>query len=274
VVLFLFIHLSCREGTVGTTKLTRKEILAEDPVTEALLFILDFIKTNGKKIAIFFVALALIGLGIYFGLQYLDNREIQAQEQMAKGLEFFHANISEEAENDPYAKGPTPIFKNDEAKYRAAEEQFSGIVSGFSYSKIAKVAQFYLGLVQLRLGENEKAVRNLEAVAASSRNRTASSLAKRLMAIHYSSTKNYGEAQKILEGLIRDTQCDLPKDELSLQLSRVLVAQGRNEEAVKVLEDANSQESTSGMLRSQITEELSKLQETSKVEMGTSSGNP
>ena len=61
--------------------------------------------------------------------------------------------------------------------------------------------------------------------------------------------------------MIKDTQCDLPKEDLSIQLSRVLVAQGKREEAIKVLERASSQVSASSMLRSKLTEELSKLRE-------------
>ena len=65
---------------MGTTKLTRKEILAEDPVHGAIIQLIDLFRENGKKIGIIAVIVVLVGIGIYGGIQYLDSRELQAQE--------------------------------------------------------------------------------------------------------------------------------------------------------------------------------------------------
>ena len=79
---------------MGTTKLTRKEILAEDPVHEAIIQLIEFFQTNGKKVGILAAVIVVVAVGIYGGLQYLDNRQMQAQEQLGKGMDFFHAQVS------------------------------------------------------------------------------------------------------------------------------------------------------------------------------------
>jgi predicted negative regulator of RcsB-dependent stress response len=245
---------------VGTTKLTRKEILAEDPVHEAIIQLIEFFKVNGKKVGVVAVAAVLLAIGAYGGLQYLDYRQAQAQQQLWKGMSFFHAEIAPDASEDPYAKGPVPTFRNDPAKYQAAVKEFSSIVSGFGYSKIAVVARYYLGLSQIQLGQKKEAVQNLETVANNSRERTVGYLAKKVLATEYINTGNYRGAREILEAMIRDPQCDLPKEDLNLDLSKALVAQGKREEAIKVLREAGAQGQQFGLLKQRLMTELDKLQ--------------
>jgi predicted negative regulator of RcsB-dependent stress response len=259
---------------VGTTKLTRKEIIAEDPVHEALIWLVEFFRTNGKMIGIALGAVVLLGLGVYFGLGYLDAREVQAQQMLGRGMDFFHAEVSPDAKNDPYSSGPTPMFPSDKAKYEAATKEFSAVLSRYGYAKISVIARYYLGLTQLQLGQSKEAVQNLESVAGNSRNRTVGFLAKKVLAGYYYDSKNYKEAGSILEDLIKDQQCNLPKDDLSLQLSRALVAEGKREEAIRVLTEANSQDLASSAFRQQVTAELDKLRGAGKPDSELQSPRP
>jgi len=81
-MLFFHAYLHSRKVPVGTTKLTRKEILAEDPVHEAMIRLIEFFQANGKKIGIAAAAAVLVAVGIYAGLLYLDYRLWQAQDQL------------------------------------------------------------------------------------------------------------------------------------------------------------------------------------------------
>jgi predicted negative regulator of RcsB-dependent stress response len=260
MIFFPFIYNRQKEGTVGTTKLTRKEIMAEDPVHEAIVRFLDFFRTNSKKIGILAAAAVLVAAGIYGGLQYLDAREAQAQEQLGKGMDFFHGQVAADAPSDPYAKGPTPVFPSESAKYQAAAREFSAVASRFSYSKISIVARYYLGLSQLELGQKEEAVKNLGAVSNNSKNRPVGYLAKRALAAYNISSGNYQGAREFLEGMIKDPQCNLPKEDLAIQLSRALVGLGKRDEAVKILKDSGSQGPAFSALKQQLTAELDKLQ--------------
>jgi tetratricopeptide (TPR) repeat protein len=245
---------------VGTTKLTRKEILAEDPVHESLVRLIEYFRENTKKIFLIAAALVILALGVYGGIQYLDRMEQKAQVQLGKGIDYFHAVVTPDATEDPYGKGATPSFKSDLAKYKAAAKEFSAIIDGHSFGKVAIVARYYLGLSQLRIEQKQEGIRNLESVSNNSKDRTLGFLAKRVLATEYFNSGNHKGSREILESLLRDPLCQLPKADLSLQLSRVLVAQGKRDEAIKVLRDAGSQGAAFSALQQQLTTELDKLQ--------------
>lgn len=245
---------------MGTTKLTRKEILAEDQVHGSIITLIDFISSHKKSLSIIVLAAIVLALGVYGGILFLEKKDIQAQEILGKGMDCYHAKVDSESTDDPYEKGPPYVFGSDSQKYQAAAKEFSSIVSGFGYSKVSRIARYYLGLTQLKLGENEEAVRNLEMVANNSKGRTVGSLAKKVLARNYESSGNYGEAKNILESMIADEQYDLPKEDLSLDLSRILIAEGNREEAVKVLQEAIAQGSTYSAFNQKLTSELEKIQ--------------
>ncbi len=252
-----------KEGIVGTNKLTRKEILSEDPVHETLVSLVDYFKNNGRMIGIIIAAVIVLLIGTYFGLQMLENRELKAQQQLGYGIELFHAQIAPDASNDPYSRGPIPVFKSETAKYEAAAKEFSSLASNYGNSKVKTIARYYLGLTQLHLGRKKEAIQNLESVAASSRNRDVSFFAKKVLAGDEAASKNYKRAAEILDGMIKDPKCPIPKEELGIELSHVLIAQGKRNEAIKVLSDlsvSNSQGPAFSSLKQQVAAELEKLQ--------------
>jgi predicted negative regulator of RcsB-dependent stress response len=245
---------------VGTNKLTRKEILAEDPVHGFMVRMIEFFQTRGRTVLLVIVGVAVLSAAVYGGLQFLGNRETQAQERLAKAIDFFHAQVSPDATNDPYSKGSVPVFRSDAEKYQAAAREFSSLASGYGYSKVPIVARYYLGLAQLRLGQNKEAVMNLESVAANSRIHTIGDFAKKTLARTEAASGNYKAAREMLEGMIRDPQCAVPREDLSIELSRVLVAQGKRDEAIKVLREAASQGAAMSALKQQVAMELETVQ--------------
>jgi tetratricopeptide (TPR) repeat protein len=248
---------------VGTTKLTRKEILHEDPVHEVLVWVIEFFRANGAKAVAGVIAVAVLIFGIYSGMQYLDTRESLAQDRLGKAMDYFSASIDPRATGDPFGNGPNAVFRNDTEKYRAVVKELSPIASGFGYGQVSVIARYYVGLSQVRLGEKKEAAENLKSVASNSKNRTLGFLAKEALAIDESNSGNYKAAQQLLEGIIKDPQCDLQKDELNIQLSRVLVAEGKRDEAIKVLLDASTQNAELGPFKQQLMAELEKLQKAS-----------
>lgn len=247
---------------MGTTKLTRKEILAEDPVHGTIIALVDFLGAHKKIISILAIAAVFVAFGIYGGLHFLEKREIQAQQTLARGIDFYHAEIEAEATGNPYENGPTPAFKNESLKYQAASREFSSILSGYGYSKVSIIARYYLGLTQLKLGKKEEAIKNLEMVSNNSKERVVGYLAKRVLARSHQESGNYEEAKKILRNMLADDRYTLPKEDLSLQLSGILIAEGKKEEAVEVLQEANAQGSAFSSFKPKLTAELDRVQKT------------
>jgi predicted negative regulator of RcsB-dependent stress response len=273
--IFLSLSISkSKEGTVSTTKLTRKEMVAEDPVHESIIRLFAFCRENRSKIGVLIIAAIVVIIAIYGGYQYLGNREVQAQVQLAKGLDYLNATVVSDATDNPYSKGLLPTFRSEKAKYQAAANEFSSAASGFAFGSVSVVARYYLGLSQLQLGQKQEAVKNLESVASDSKSHTVGYLAKKLLASAHSDSGNNKGAQAILEGMIRDSKCDLPKEDLSIQLSRVLVAQGKQAEAIKVLADANNQGNAFGAFKQQVVSELEKLQQGSATGVRQNPLNP
>ena len=260
------VHDGDEEKTVGTTKLTRKEILAEDAVHGTIISLIDFCSSHKKKLIILGAVAIVAAIGIYSGLLFLEKKEIQAQEILGRGIDFYHAEIDPDVTENSYEKDSTAVFKDESSKYQAAAREFSSIISGYGYSKVSVVARYYLGLTQLKQGETEEAVQNLKTAANNSKDRIVGYLAKRVLARHFEESGDYGEAKKILESMINDSNYDLPKEDLSIQLSRILVAEGKKEEAVKVLQEANSRGTVSSSLRQKLVAELDKVQNTMQTE--------
>jgi tetratricopeptide (TPR) repeat protein len=244
---------------VGTTKLTRKEILAEDPVHEAIIQLVETFRTQGRTIAIVAVGAAVLAIGGYLGIDYLQAREQQTQQQLGRGIDLYHARIDPNAADDPYAKGPEPSFRNETAKYQAAIKELSVVASKFAAGKLGVTAKYYLGLCYLRLGQNNDALRALEEVRNNSRDRTLAYLAKKVLAKYYLNAGNYKASQELLDGMIRDPQCDLPKEDLNIDLARVYQAQGKRDEALKIMRKARDESAKSG-LQQEVQQELSRLE--------------
>ncbi len=245
---------------MGTNKLTRKEILAEDPVHEAMVRLVEFFKERGRTIGYAAIGVVALILAIFGGIKYLDRRESQAQERLSQGMAFFHAQVAPDAPKDPFGKGLVPLFSSDAAKYKAAAGEFSSLVSGYGHAKVSIIARYYLGLSQLQLGQKKEAVENLEAVANNSRDRLVGNLAKKALARTLAGSGNPKRSREILEGMIKDPQCSLPKQDLSIELSRVLMAMDKRDEAVKVLQDASKQGTAFSALQQQVAAELDKIQ--------------
>jgi tetratricopeptide (TPR) repeat protein len=249
---------------VGTTKLTRKEMTAEDPVHGAIVHMIEYVKKNVRVIGFAVAAIVLIAIGYYGVRQIRGNQEMKAQEQLGKGMEFYHAQVATDATDDPYSKGPTPVFKSETAKYQAAAKQFSTLATGYGNAPSTILARYYLGLSQIQLGQNKEATRNLESVVGNS---GIGYFAKKVLARNEAALKNYKRATEILDGMIKDPQCNLPKEDLTIELSRILVAQGKKAEAIKILSETagNSQGASFSKLKQQVADELDRIQKGPKA---------
>jgi tetratricopeptide (TPR) repeat protein len=259
VLLFLFI-LKIKEGVVGTTKLTRKEILSDDPVRENIIRIVGLLQANRAKIGVAAIVVIVVALGFWAWSGYIGSRADAAGAMLGKGMAFFSANVSPDAEDDPYAKGDAPLFKSDESKYQAAEKEFSAAADSFGAGEAGKTARYYLGLTQLRLGKNEEAKKNLESVAFGSGSRTVGFLAKKALAGHYADSGNAKGAEDLLRGMIKDARCDIPKEEIGMQLAGILAADGKKDEAIAVLREASEVSPVFGVYNQQLLAEIERLQ--------------
>ena len=246
---------------MGTTKLTRKEILSDDPVREKIIRLFGLFQANRAKIGVAAVLIIVFAFGMWATSSYLDGRAHAAGVTLGKGMAFFMATVSPDAsEDDPYAEGDTPRFISEEARYLAAAGYFSDAANGFGAGEAGRTARYYLGLTQLKLGEEGEARKNLESVAFGSGNRTVGFLAKKALADFYADSGNTVGAEDLLRGMIRDSKCDIPKEDLGMQLAVILVAAGKRDEAIRVLREASEASPIFGVYNQQLLAEIERLQ--------------
>lgn len=243
---------------MGTTKLTRKEIAA-DPIHDGLIASIELFRNNARTIGLSAIGVALIAVLVYWGMNYLDSRDASAQQELAKGIDFYHGAVDAGAKADPYALGPNPSFPTEAAKYKAATEIFSAEAAHAGSSKIGIMARYYLGLCQKQLGQKNEAIATLGAVGSNTADRTVGFLAKKVLATYYVETGDSKKGIEILQSMIKDSQCDLPKEDLQIDLARAYMAQGNRAEALKILQQAQ-ESGGAGMLQSLIFQELSRIQ--------------
>ncbi len=244
---------------MGTTKLTRKEISA-DPIHDALISTVDFLREHARVLSLAGGAVLLALLGIYFGLRYLDARDISAQLELAKGMDYYHAVVDPaKAKDDPYASGTGPVFRSNEAKFRAASSVFSSLASRYGNSKTAVMARYYLGLCQKQLAQKSEAIATLQAVGNNTTDRTVGFLAKKVLASYYAENGDPQKGLDLLQAMLRDPQCDLPREDLQIDLARIYMTMGKRDEAVKILEEAQAS-GAGGMLQSLGFQELGRVQ--------------
>jgi len=244
---------------VGTTKLTRKEILGEDPVYEAIVSSIETVRTHARLIGLAVGGAALVALGIFFALQLLEKRDTEAQRILTRGMDFYHGSVDAGALDDPFGKGADPLFRTEQARYQAAAREFQSLMDRYPSSKLAVIGRYYLALCQLGLGQKSEAIKSLEMARDNNKDRTISYLAKKVLAKSQIEAGNPKAAQEILEGMVKDPQCDLPREELKLHLARALKAQGKNEDALRILKEAKS-EAPRSSLQGLISQELSRLE--------------
>ena len=248
---------------MGTTKLTRKEIRSTDPVRERMILLVGLFQANRAKIGVAIIAIIVLALGSWALSRYLDSCAQAASATLGMGMSFFTATVSPDAsENDPYARGDIPRFVSEEARYLAAAKEFSAAAGSFGAGEAGRTARYYLGLTQLRLGQNDEAIRNLESVAFGSGNRTVGFLAKKVLADYQANSGNVRAAEDLLRGMIGDTRFDLPKEALGMQLAAILVADGRRDEAIRVLREASDASPIFGVYNQQLLSEIERLQRT------------
>ncbi|MEJ2110381.1 MAG: tetratricopeptide repeat protein [Acidobacteriota bacterium] len=251
---------------MGTTKLTRKEILAEDPVHGSIITLVDFFRSNRKMLSIVLSVAIVLALGVYGGFLFLEKKQAQAQEILGRGMDFFHAQVETDAPEDPFENGPVAVFDTDEKKYQAAAKEFEIIVKDYGYTKVAPIARYYLGLSELKMDKTNDAVENLKMVSGDNEKSTIGCLAGQVLARIYEKQGNYEEARKILEPMIDNDSYELPKEELRMQLAGILADEGRDDEALNILQEGVSEVSSVSPLRDRLTAEMEKMQKKIKLE--------
>lgn len=209
-------------------RITRKS-LKEDRFAAEVTQSVEFLTEHRRQSIIYggvAVAVLAIGLGIYF---YWQHHSTAAHAELAEALATDRAPVSDEQ-----TPGRTS-FKTEAEKNSKALAAFQSVVKDFPRSKEASIANYYIGVIDYRMGKTAEAQRQFEKVI-SGGDADVAGLARLTLGEIYAAQGRLDDARKIYDYLIQHPTVMVPKTEAQLALVRALRA-SHPEEARKLLLD-------------------------------------
>lgn len=222
---------------MGAKRLTRKEIVREDPIRVAFKQTYSALLDYKNYMVIGIVALAVIGAGAALGDRYFSKRDAEAQNLFGKALDTFHASVqsSSPPPPDPDHPQPQPQFKTDTEKYTEALKQFNQVAGKYFAGRVGLYAKYYAALCQQKLGRPDEAMKALDALTGKGDARYRS-LVKEALVELYDAKGDYASVIKLDNELLNDNNSPFPKDEVLLNLGKAYEGSQNKSEAVKAYE--------------------------------------
>lgn len=220
---------------MGTRRLTRREIVREDPVRQALLGMRDFLERNGTKIALVLL-FALLGAGGWYLWGYWTRMsERESQELFARALDAFHGTVQENTNTRPdQARVDTHrVFKSRQEQFEAALKEFDALAAKRSDRPIGVLAAYYAALSEEELGRRGAAIKRLEDLEGRAKDPTGIYLIKRALAAMCLAEGKSERAAELYNQLL-SLDSPGPKEEIMLSLADLYQRAGRREEAIKL----------------------------------------
>ncbi len=220
---------------MGTRRLTRREIVREDPVRQALLGLREFLEKNGAKIALLLV-LALLGTGgWYFWGYWTMTSEQETQELFARALDAFHGTVRENPSAQPDQAGVDThrVFKSRQEQFETALNEFAALAARRSDRPLGVLAAYYAALSEEELGRRGAAIKRLEDLNRKANEPTNIYLIKRALAAMYLAEGKSEQAAELYNQLL-SLETTGPKEEIMLSLADIYQRAGQREEAIKL----------------------------------------
>jgi predicted negative regulator of RcsB-dependent stress response len=218
-------------------RLTRKE-LKKDKFALEVGHTVEFFEHHRRKITIYGAAVVGLILVVAVVVYYSRTQQAARQSALRAALDIVAA---------PVGPGIVPgvlSYSAQSDKDTAVNRAWSEMISKYSGSEEAAIAEYYLGTAAVGQGRLEEAVTRLGKVASSGKKEPAS-LASLALAQVYSSQGKTADAEKLLRALIASPTVMVPKAEATMALARLL-APGKPDEAKKLLEPLRSAPGATG----------------------------
>jgi len=175
------------------------------------------------------IAAAVIVYGIFF---YRGNREGEAQQVLATGIETFEAPVGDQVQQ---AQQPItgPKFKTEEERNAAAEKHFKEVQAKYSGTDASDVAGLYLARIAVSKGDLASARKPLEEFIADHKDHILAAPAHFSL---YQLRIESGEAAKVvleLDAELAKTEPALPADSILALLAQAHEAQGNHAKSIE-----------------------------------------
>lgn len=262
-------------------RLTRKEIVQEDPIQKFL--------TEASEWVLRHTSLILVGLGLvvallaggYFWQQYQASRDAELQQKFATALEIYHAPVGDEVEalqegHEEHDHPPIQAeyhFETPQERYQRAREQFQAMVDESPNSRLGLYARYYLGLTYQQLGQSQAAEPHLRFVVENAPLPEIRNLARNALATVKLSQNDLETSIRLLNQILEEPSPNFPRQIVLMRLAELYEKQGDTAEALKRYRQITTEFATTEMARQAQTkvEQLEDLVEekTQEADSGT-----
>lgn len=219
-------------------RLTRHE-LKSDKFVEEVGHTLEYVEEHRTQLyrygAIALAVILLVAGGWYF----MKWRNDQRAASLSYALRVYNAPVG------PEINPETITFPTPEARLQGVQKAFQEIISKHGGSNEAAVAHYMLGLSAADRGLMPEAEKHLRDALKDGNGET-NALAKLALADVLSATGKPGDAEKLLREVIAAPTTLVSKDQATINLARLLLVQGKRDEARKLLEPMRTQTGAAG----------------------------
>jgi predicted negative regulator of RcsB-dependent stress response len=196
-------------------RLSRHE-LKEDEFVSTVEAAEEFAKQHVNEIVAGVLAALIVIAAIVGWRMYSSRQEAEANAALGQALKTFKADVGPAPATNlfnPDAGAPppgAPEFSTDQQKYQAALKQFTDVVAKYPRETAADFARYHIGLCQAALGNDEAAVKTLQAASNSGDNNVAA-LANEALAGELNKMGKTDEAVKIYQKLADHPTSTVPR---------------------------------------------------------------
>ena len=205
------------ESEVFVARITRKELKSDKFAFEVEQTV-SFFEDHRKEIFRYgVIALAAVALILAY-MTYLRRQKVAREEALAQAIQVQEAQVTPA----PNPNG-SPTFPTNEAKDQEALRVFSAIVTQYSGSSEAEIAQYYLGSIKADQGQLPEAEKAFDDVVRNG-NANYASLAKLSLAQVYFAEGKASQGESLLRDMIANPTVFVSKDQATVTLAQNLIS--------------------------------------------------
>ncbi|MGC2111125.1 MAG: tetratricopeptide repeat protein [Candidatus Korobacteraceae bacterium] len=188
------------------------------------------------------VVVAVIVAAVLGGWAYINYRDQQAKDQLAKAIDKYNAPIRPAGMP---ASADVVSFGSAQERAKASNGEFNAIAGKYPFTQSSKVARYFAGVTSHDLGDNAAAEKDLKEVA-DSRYPEIASLAKLALAGIYQETNHNSQAIDLYKQLIAHPTVSVGKTTAQFMLASLYESMAQTDEARHLYEQMQK-ESPAGM---------------------------
>ena len=213
------------------SRLTRHDILKEDKFLLTVDSARDFFLSKQKQILMVLGVTAAVLLAVLGGRYYLAQQDESAKDQLSAALRIYHGTVLGSAPTGP-AGSAEPVFATSTEKYEKALAELQKVAAQHPSRPAGKIAKYYAGLSLRELNKTSDAIATLEALSKDASDFGV--LAQRALVSIYEGSGNLTKAAEVCQQLSQSKSAVVPKSETLMQLAQLYERQNKKSEATKI----------------------------------------